>query len=636
MSKPRVFDAMLRLTDKLSAPLQKAAKNIDEFENHYDKVGRAMRRQGRNFERMGSTLTKSITLPVAAALGASVKQAVDFETAWAGVKKTVDGTPEQMAKLQKGIRNMAKEIPASHAEISAVAEAAGQLGIEIPNILDFTKVMIDLGESTNLSAEEAATNFARFANITGMSQKDFDKLGSVVVDLGNNLATTESEIVAMSMRLAGAGAQIGLSEAQIMSFAGALSSVGIEAQAGGTAFSKVMVRMQLAAEMGGKKLDEFGAVAGMSGAQFKEAFEKDAAKAMMTFIEGLGNAEQRGVSSIRILDEMGLKEERLRDALLRSSNASEVFSRALGIGNKAWDENTALTDEAAQRYKTMASRMQVLKNRFLDTAITVGEKLLPHVEKAMDKIGDLIDWFDSLDPAMQDNIIKWAMMAAAIGPPLQLFGKFLGIGGNLLGNIVKLKSNLGDFATILGFATSPANLFLLKIAAIAALVGGLILLFKNWGKVVDWVSDRFPRLGKLMDGIGKVGGKFFGGIKNIFTKGKDVNVSDRMPDPQSIPSFSKGTRFFKGGFAQVHEKGGEIIDLPRGTRIMPHDESVQTAYKMGSERKALDTEKIVIEKLADMLVVREEADIDKIIDGLYKKLKFAKMNSINKKAVQGV
>ena len=182
---------------------------------------------------------------------------------------------------------MAKQLPASAAEIAGVAEAAGQLGIKTENILGFTRVMIDLGVSTNLSADQAATALARLANITGMSQNDFDRLGSTIVDLGNNLATTEAEIVEMGLRLAGAGSQIGLTEAQIMSFAGALSSVGIEAEAGGSAFSKVMVDMQLAVETNSERLQDFAKVAGMSAEEFKKAFQEDAAGAIIAFIKDL-------------------------------------------------------------------------------------------------------------------------------------------------------------------------------------------------------------------------------------------------------------------------------------------------------------------------------------------------------------
>src|SRR5690606_25734010 len=156
---------------------------------------------------------------------------------FAGVRKTVDATEAEFAELEKGIRDMAKEIPAAATEIAAVAEAAGQLGIQKNAILGFTRTMVDLGVATNMTSDQAATALARLANITQMSQQEFDRLGSAIVALGNNLATTESEIVEMGLRIAGAGAQIGLTEAQILGFAAALSSVGIEAEAGGTAIS---------------------------------------------------------------------------------------------------------------------------------------------------------------------------------------------------------------------------------------------------------------------------------------------------------------------------------------------------------------------------------------------------------------
>lgn len=333
-----------------------------------------------------------------AAAGIAIKAGIDFESAFAGVKKTVDATDKQLETLRSGIRAMSKEMPTAATEIAGVAEAAGQLGIQTDNILSFSKTMVMLGDSTNMSADEAATALARLANITGMSQQDFDRLGSTVVALGNNLATTESEIVEMSLRIAGAGKQVGLTEAQIMSFAGALSSVGIEAEAGGTAISTLMSKMNLATAKGGADLERFAAVAGMTGDEFKAAFEQDAAGAILAFIQGLDRINKEGGSAIATLDEMGLSDIRMRDALLRASGASDVFTNALKIGSDAWEENTALTKEAEQRYETMASKLAILKNSATDLGISIYDSvdnpLRAVVNTATDMIASLQKAFD--------------------------------------------------------------------------------------------------------------------------------------------------------------------------------------------------------------------------------------------------
>ena len=178
-----------------------------------------------------------------AATGLVTKLAVDWESAFTGVRKTVNATEEEFARLNQDLRQMAKDdVPLAVEKLAALAEAGGQLGIENANLLKFVETIAKLGTTTNLESEQGAQSLARFANITQMSQTDFDRLGSTVVDLGNNFATTEAEIVHMGLRLAGAGDLIGLTEPQILSFATGLSSVGIEAEAGGTAFSRVFVK----------------------------------------------------------------------------------------------------------------------------------------------------------------------------------------------------------------------------------------------------------------------------------------------------------------------------------------------------------------------------------------------------------
>lgn len=313
---------------------------------------------------------------------------LQFESAFAGVEKTVDATDAQLQEFRSGIREMSTEIPQTAAEIASVAEAAGQLGIKNEYLLGFTETMSNLGVATNMSATEAATSLARLANITQMPQENFDRLGSTIVALGNNLATTESEITEMGLRLAGAGKQVGMSEAQILGLAGAISSVGIEADAGGSAVSTIMTKMQLAVEQGGESLEQFANVAGMSADEFRQAFQQDAAQALVSFVEGLGSMESRGQSAIAMLSDMEITEIRQRDALLRLAGAGDVLSESLGIATQAWDENNALTNEAEKRYQTLESQIQILKNNVDDFAISLYDGIRdPMAEVVTESIG---------------------------------------------------------------------------------------------------------------------------------------------------------------------------------------------------------------------------------------------------------
>lgn len=485
-------------------------------------TGKQLEDAGNKISSVGNTLSKFSAVATAGVVAVS-KSAIDFESAFTGVEKTVDATESQLASLREEILEMSKEIPSSAVEISSVAEAAGQLGIQTDNIISFSKAMIDLGNSTNLAADEAASELAKFANITEMSQKDFDRLGATIVDLGNNYATTEADIVSMSMRLAGAGHQVNLSEAEILGLATALSSVGIEAEMGGSAISKAMVKMQNAVELGGEKLnvvlkktgltlrqlelmsandskgfkelsqsigmtstevknlitagtnlEDFAKVSGMTAEQFKKAWKEDAAGALSAFIQGLGNAEEKGDSAIALLTEMGLTEVRLRDSLLRAANAGTLFSDAINTGTKAWEKNVALTNEADKRYSTTESQLKKLKNEVIAMAIELGDELLPSIidivqnsKPLLNSIASLIKGFSELDDQTKQNIIKMGAFSIAAGPVITVTGKIISSIGKTATSIGSLTTAIGMAKNGLSTASTGASLFGSTIAALS-------------------------------------------------------------------------------------------------------------------------------------------------------------------------
>lgn len=479
-----------------------------------------------------STMAKAVATGVgvvstgALAIGTSaVKAGIDFESAFAGVEKTVDATDEQLGNLRKGLLDMSKEIPQSAADLSAIAESAGQLGIETNNIEKFTQVMANLGVATNMTSDEAATSLARFANITGMPQKNFDKLGSTIVALGNNLATTESEIVDMSLRIAGTGKQVGMSESQIMSFSAALSSVGIEAEMGGSAFSTLLSKMQLATDKGGEDLDKFAKVAGISGGEFKKLFQKDATEAVSAFLKGLNKINENGGSAISTLDDMDLSEVRMRDTLLRVSSASDVFTKAMSTGTEAWKENNALTKEANKRYETLESKIQLMKNGIrnlgiafkdsidtdLRSAVQLGTKYIDELSKAFtdgglqgavttagDIFGEIaakaaenapkmidsaLQFIDSFANGIRDNSSRLLSAGRSIVQAIiEGIINFAGYGSELIDGAVAIIENL-----ILAISANESELLKAGESIIDSIVNGIVNLANNAGTVVRGV-----------------------------------------------------------------------------------------------------------------------------------------------------
>lgn len=488
-SKAKINDFAAKINNteadiaNMSRELQTAESKLATFGAAAQTAGEKWKTAGDKISKAGNALTIGVSVPLATAGVSVFKAASDFESAFTGVEKTVDATDQQLAALKQGIIDMSQEIPASTTTIAAVAEAAGQLGIQTDNILSFTRVMVDLGNATNLSAEDAASALAKFANVTGMSQTDFDKLGATIVALGNNFATTEADIVAMGTRLAGAGSQVGMTEPQIMGLATALSSVGIEAEMGGSAFSTLMSKMQLSVEQGGEGLKAFADVAGMSAEQFQTAFKEDAAGAIVAFIQGLSNCEDKGKSAIGVLDDMGITEIRQRDALLRAAGASDVFTEAIQMGSQAWEENTALTNEASKRYETTESQLQMAKNAIIEAARSLGQLLIPEVTDIAKQVKNAADKFAKLDDKTKKNIISIAKFAIAIGPVT----KGLGL---LTKGIGTAKSAFGVFSTALGktqkFGVAKKAIagLVTKMGAFGASAGAATLAVGAWGAVL--------------------------------------------------------------------------------------------------------------------------------------------------------
>lgn len=510
-------------TAEIEAEIRKLSSRFYQLGVDCEKAGKIMQTVGQNTKALGGFMTRYITTPVVAAGTGIVKTAMDTEEAFAGVEKAIGGTAEEMAAIQDSIVDMSKRKPFDVTEIADVVQTAGQLGVARDNVISFTEAVLDLGAvSSDLDAATAAEQMAKYFNIAGLdtSEENVRAFTSTVFELGNTTATSEGAILEMSMRIAAAGHQVGMTDADILGLAATLSSVGLEAQAGGSAISKLLSRIDVAVATGSAEIKDFAKIAGMSVDDFVAVWQDAPTTALGNFINGLAQMSDEGISSIAVLEDMGLSELRLRDTILRTVNANDLFNETMAASNKEWKSANSLSNSAAKRYDTTKNKLKLLLNNLKAVALQFADAIMPTLDKWIEKIGEWVEKFEGMSDGAKASLTKFAAISALIGPALKLFG------GGIL-TIGKGVSAFGKFASavadagggLAGLSKASHGIIgkggLFALITTAAVVGA--------GALIDYASgarDVRKEIGKLKADLDEwdnyeYSGLFGGGMETI-------------------------------------------------------------------------------------------------------------------------
>lgn len=478
-------------------------------------LGSRMQRVGQQMSTAGRSLTVGLTLPILAVGAGAIKSAIDFETAFSGIRKTVDATEGQFQKLSDGIRKMAKETGTSANDLAAIGEAAGALGIATEDILEFIGVVNRLDVATDLTSEAASTALGKLKNVLDLTVGDLENFSAAIVDLGNTGSSTEPEIVDLALRIAGAGRNAGLSAAEILGLSAAVADAGINAERGGTAVQKTLQDMALAVTNGGKELATFGKVAGTTGAEFAEAFGEDPATATASFVEGLQRIHKEAGPGgvLTVLKDLGITESRQVATLQTLSQAQSTVTDKLRQANKAYADGTAAQEEFEKKQATTERRLAMLRERFRDVGITLGEALIPVLEQAtpvIEAIAGAIEraaqWFSNLPGPVKTVLVVIAGLVAVIGPLLVVLGAIVSGVGAMMTLFSALAPLLGVVGAAIGAISVPV---LIVIGVIAALIAIGVLLWKHWDKVSR-------ALKVIWNAIKAVASAIFGFLKFLF------------------------------------------------------------------------------------------------------------------------
>lgn len=492
-----------------------AGSSLVDFGAKAAEVGGEIHNIGYKMQQVGSKATSGITVPLAAAATAVGAAAVEMDTSLTNVKKTVDGTEEQYQQLKESAIEFSKTNAVSASQIMDIQSLGAQLGFAIEELDEFGRVVSGLDIATNMDAETAGTELAQFANIVDMGHDKISNYGSAIVGLGNNMATTESDISHMAMRLAAAGHQVGMSEADILGLAAAMSSMGVEAEAGGSAISTIMsqidkdvargtVGIQQWADTAGMSIEElighissgddwakefaksqgmtlkqlsketigscesletWASTAKMSAAEFAAAWEKDPVTALGALLSGMDEATEAGGNMSLMLEELGIDSIRQTDIMKRMAGNSELVAKAVALSNDEWQKNTALQNEVDNRNASMAARLEILKNKVVAIAEKVGTPLVNALlevvdaaEPLLEHVSNLAQGFADMDDDTQGLIVRMGLAAAAFGPVVSAAGG--------------LTSGLGDLVVGIGNGAQKFGMLKNEVGLIASTMKG--------------------------------------------------------------------------------------------------------------------------------------------------------------------
>lgn len=533
---------------------QNITKPLEDFEKATKSVSDALGTIASKFKWVSAT--------AGGMLGGAMKSAIDFDSAMASVKKTVEASDEEYIALSKEIRQISKEIPVAATDFAELVSLAGQLGVTKDDVIDFTRTVADLGVATNLTSEEAGTMLAQFFNVT--SKGDFSNVqnfASALVELGNNAATTEKDIMELAFRLSGAATNVGFTQQEILGLSTALASAGLNSEAAGGSISQVLQNIHKVvsgvADGSKDKLEAFAQVIGKTGDEFKKMWGEDAYGTFQQVIQGLGQLKEEDEDLITILDELGIKSIRQTDSMSRLSLASESLAKYTDMANKAFADNDALTVEAQRRYETFASQITILKNNLTDLAITIGDRLTPYISRFSEFIRENGDAIADFVEKNADAIVKLLGFAAAIAPAAKagsIFSKTLrGIAGGLK-NFIQ-SNGMMNFITGVKTLGTTLSSWISQGTMIPNLLTRIVQAFNPVGAVITVLIGAFVYLYTTVDTFRERVNSF---VANIW--------ADVLPVIQIVWDYIKKLANFIVGIFRPIVEG--IIDLIHN-RIAP-------------------------------------------------------------------
>lgn len=666
-----VIDAIIKLQDQMSDKLAAVNSNLKKTDRMAKATSKSISNMGKNFDKAANKLQPfamaavgTATLAINAFADLDTKHRAMLNKLEVETRKSTEISKQAFIDMSLGVAKPAEEL------INIANSLGGAIdGLSGQQLNKMTEEVAKFAIATDTASDVASNMVSNTVNAFKLPATEVPKLLDAITAASNYSSADVADLGEALSKCSAAASGMNQNVYDTSAALAVLANAGVKGSEAGTGLSNIFERMANPANV--KNLTDIGVA--VFDAEGKMRSLVDIASDFDKQTKNMTGAEKQYIA-LQAFGDVGGR------AFTKLAGNAEAFKKQQ---QQITDSQGAMNQAYEEMNQSLGANLQLAKNSGMAILYKIGEKLAPQVKEITDYIVDLSKKISRAD----DGTLDWAISIGKVVVGLFAFFKVASttmsivsaIAANMktlraVFSIIQIAASglfkvliIGIRAVATAFLTNPIGL------AITAIIVVLMLLYYNWDTVKDYLIAGWNMLknainsvvnwfnGTLVpawnDGINAIGNFFSNlwegikagvsgavsfikeGINTIISalNGISFHIPDWVPNwggkdfSLNIPLLFTGTENWKGGLAKIHDQGGEIIDLPSGTRVMPHDKSVKEAREMGRKEGAVNNKtnnSITINKLADSIVVREEADIDKIISGLVEKLQVHAINTM--------
>jgi TP901 family phage tail tape measure protein len=436
-----------------------ARQKFDEYAEKAGKVGQAVQTAGQHMMK--------VTTAIGGVAAASVTVAANFEQQMSKVQAISGATAEETDKLTESARQWGRDTKYSATEAGEAFEYMALAGWKTDDMLEGIGGILNLAAASAMDLGTASDIVTDYLTAFGLSAKDAGKFADEMAYAMSHSNTTTEALGEAYKNCAATAASMGYSVEETTAVLMTMANAGVKGGEAGTALNAIMTRLATDTKGCATELAKYGVEV------YDAQGNMNSLSSILTGVRGVWNNltdEQQanlaktiaGTNQFSALQTImsGLSDEAIASGMSFSDYA-EALQNCDGTAS----------DMAATMQDNLLGRLTQLKSKLEDIGITVGNALLPFMEKAVAKIGELADKFAALSPQQQETILKIAGVVAAIGPLLTIVGKAISVSGQLSSGIGKVVGKLAAMGTTASGATGGMAILKGALAAITSPVG---------------------------------------------------------------------------------------------------------------------------------------------------------------------